>query len=72
MYEFTECEQSSCCALCPRATAFSEFSAPCYKKISIQIPSEYIASGKVVNKYFDMGSLELAMKLKGQTTDCIN
>ncbi|KHJ98929.1 Transthyretin-like family protein [Oesophagostomum dentatum] len=44
----------------------------CYKKISIGIPTEYITKGKSANKYFDLGSMDLAMKLKGQTTDCFN
>ncbi|VDK57562.1 unnamed protein product [Cylicostephanus goldi] len=44
----------------------------CKKKISIGIPSKYIVEGKQVKEYFDIGSLELAMKIKGETTDCIN
>ncbi|VDM66208.1 unnamed protein product [Strongylus vulgaris] len=44
---------------------------PCYKRIRIEIPSEYIASGKVVKKYFDIGKLELTRKPKEQRIDCI-
>ncbi|KIH44106.1 Transthyretin-like family protein [Ancylostoma duodenale] len=48
------------------------YKGPCYKKIAIKIPSKYISKGKKVENYFDIGSLELEMKLKGQTTDCFN
>ncbi|CAJ0597778.1 unnamed protein product [Cylicocyclus nassatus] len=44
----------------------------CMKKIGIIIPSEYIFKGKQAKKYYDIGSLELAIKRKGETTDCIN
>lgn len=38
----------------------------------MKIPSKYIVNGKTVENYFNIGSLELEMKLTGQTTDCFN
>ncbi|EYC28572.1 hypothetical protein Y032_0007g3294 [Ancylostoma ceylanicum] len=48
------------------------YKGPCYKKITIRIPSKYITKGNTVKNYFNIGSLELEMKLTGQTTDCFN
>ncbi|RCN42744.1 Transthyretin-like family protein [Ancylostoma caninum] len=50
------------------------YRGPCYKKLPIGIPSKYILKGNKVDlyKYFDIGTVELSMKIKGQTIDCIN
>ncbi|RCN35398.1 Transthyretin-like family protein [Ancylostoma caninum] len=50
------------------------YRGPCYKKLSVGIPSKYIVKGNKVDldKYYDIGTLELSMKTKGQTIDCIN
>ncbi|KIH54965.1 Transthyretin-like family protein [Ancylostoma duodenale] len=50
------------------------YRGPCYKKLTIGIPSKYIVKGNKVDldEYYDIGTLELSMKTKGQTIDCIN
>ncbi|KIH49099.1 Transthyretin-like family protein [Ancylostoma duodenale] len=50
------------------------YKGPCYKKIPIDIPEEYINAGNRgdILTYFDIGVLELSKNLKGQSTDCIN
>ncbi|VDK57612.1 unnamed protein product [Cylicostephanus goldi] len=45
------------------------YKGPCYQKLKIKIPSEYISKGKQIKKYFKI-NLELATKFKGQKTDC--
>ncbi|KHJ76260.1 Transthyretin-like family protein [Oesophagostomum dentatum] len=44
----------------------------CYKKIGITIPDNYVSSGKNPQKTFDIGTINLANKFTGETTDCIN
>ncbi|VDL73797.1 unnamed protein product [Nippostrongylus brasiliensis] len=44
----------------------------CYKKIGITIPDNYITKGKDPKKTFDIGTINLANKFTGETTDCIN
>ncbi|KHJ93720.1 Transthyretin-like family protein [Oesophagostomum dentatum] len=44
----------------------------CYKKIGITIPDNYVSTGKNPQKTFDIGTINLANKFTGETTDCIN
>ncbi|KAL6736210.1 hypothetical protein Aduo_006590 [Ancylostoma duodenale] len=48
------------------------YRGPCYKKITIQIPPEFIAGGESVERCYEIGTRELATQSKKQTTDCIN
>ncbi|CAJ0597906.1 unnamed protein product, partial [Cylicocyclus nassatus] len=36
----------------------------CYKKLRIRIPSKYISKGEQVKQYFNISTLELAMKIR--------
>lgn len=58
------------------AYVFSDHSAwtfqPCYKKIGITIPDNYITRGKHPQYTFNIGRINLAGKLKGESIDCIN
>lgn len=45
---------------------------PCQRKITVYIPSQYIASGTEPKKIFDFGTLQLAGKFSGETRDCLN
>ncbi|KAK6026805.1 Transthyretin-like family protein [Ostertagia ostertagi] len=45
---------------------------PCYKKLSLTIPDKFITRGRYPQKTYDIGTLNLASKFKGQTTDCLN
>ncbi|CAD5210890.1 unnamed protein product [Bursaphelenchus okinawaensis] len=44
----------------------------CYQKFSIRIPSNYITKGPRAAKTFDVGTINLAGKMSGQGTDCLN
>ncbi|VDO90429.1 unnamed protein product [Heligmosomoides polygyrus] len=44
----------------------------CYQKVSFDVPSKFIVRGRKPKKTFDLGTLNLATKFKGQSTDCIN
>ncbi|CAD6196244.1 unnamed protein product [Caenorhabditis auriculariae] len=44
----------------------------CYKKVGITIPDSYISRGKTPAKTYDIGTLNLANKYNGMTTDCLN
>ncbi|CAJ0604219.1 unnamed protein product [Cylicocyclus nassatus] len=48
------------------------YRGPCYKKIAITIPKEYITRGAYPQKTFNVGRLNLAGKLKGESIDCFN
>ncbi|KAL6737484.1 hypothetical protein Aduo_011123 [Ancylostoma duodenale] len=48
------------------------YAGPCYKKIGITIPDNYITSGSHPRATFDIGRLNLAGKMKGESIDCIN
>ncbi|VDK47161.1 unnamed protein product [Anisakis simplex] len=45
---------------------------PCQRKISIMIPDKYISEGNVARKFYDVGSIELSGKFKGETRDCFH
>ncbi|ETN75913.1 Transthyretin-like family protein [Necator americanus] len=49
-----------------------EYIGPCYKKISITIPDSFITRGSYPQSTFDIGTINLAGKFKGQSIDCIN
>lgn len=44
----------------------------CYKKLSITIPDNFITDGSQPRMTYDIGTINLANKLKGETIDCIN
>ncbi|KAK5968857.1 TransThyretin family domain [Trichostrongylus colubriformis] len=44
----------------------------CYRKLSISIPRNYITSGSIPQYTYDIGTLNLANKFKGESIDCIN
>ncbi|KJH47879.1 Transthyretin-like family protein [Dictyocaulus viviparus] len=44
----------------------------CYKKFGITIPDNYVSSGQTPRRTFDIGTINLANKFTGETTDCIN
>nr|CDJ87829.1 unnamed protein product [Haemonchus contortus] len=48
------------------------YRGPCYKKLSLDIPSNFITRGRYPKKTYDIGTLNLASKFKGQTIDCLN
>ncbi|VDO90427.1 unnamed protein product [Heligmosomoides polygyrus] len=43
-----------------------------YKGVTFEIPSKFITRGKTPEKTFDIGTINLATKFKGESTDCIN
>ncbi|WKX94967.1 hypothetical protein Q1695_011876 [Nippostrongylus brasiliensis] len=44
----------------------------CYKKLGITIPDNYITDGSKPRMTYDIGTLNLANKFKGESIDCIN
>ncbi|CAL2041920.1 unnamed protein product [Caenorhabditis brenneri] len=49
-----------------------DYSGLCYKKFGITIPDDYITWGNVAQRTYDVGTLNLANKYTGTTTDCLN
>uniref|UniRef100_A0A914C3K6 Uncharacterized protein n=1 Tax=Acrobeloides nanus TaxID=290746 RepID=A0A914C3K6_9BILA len=45
---------------------------PCQRKLTINIPSNYITRGSTPNQVYNAGSIELANKFKGEARDCIH
>jgi len=45
---------------------------PCKRKITIKIPNSYIHNGGHVEKWYEMGSMELSGKFPGEKHDCIH
>ncbi|PIO69848.1 Transthyretin-like family protein [Teladorsagia circumcincta] len=48
------------------------YNGPCYRKFGITIPDSYITRGANPQKTFDIGTINLANRFTGETTDCIN
>ncbi|KAK5978120.1 TransThyretin family domain [Trichostrongylus colubriformis] len=44
----------------------------CDRKFGINIPSNYITDGATPQKKFNIGTINLASRFTGETTDCIN
>ncbi|CEF70501.1 Transthyretin-like family-containing protein [Strongyloides ratti] len=44
----------------------------CYRKFTIWIPDNYINSGSTATNFYDIGRIELAGKISGESRDCIN
>ncbi|CAA99912.2 Transthyretin-like family protein [Caenorhabditis elegans] len=44
----------------------------CSKKFTIKIPKDYINRGSQAERTYDIGTLNLANKYPGESTDCIN
>ncbi|CAD5214361.1 unnamed protein product [Bursaphelenchus xylophilus] len=51
---------------------YSPLIPTCYQKFAIRVPTNYITKGPRAAKTFDLGTLNLAGKMSGQSTDCIN
>uniref|UniRef100_A0A1I7YX40 Transthyretin-like family protein n=1 Tax=Steinernema glaseri TaxID=37863 RepID=A0A1I7YX40_9BILA len=47
-----------------------EDTMPCQRKISIDIPDDFISAGKAPCKMFHLGIIELARHHRGETRDC--
>ncbi|KAK0408747.1 hypothetical protein QR680_004133 [Steinernema hermaphroditum] len=45
---------------------------PCQRKITIMLPDSYITDGKVPQRVYDAGVIQLAGKFPGETRDCLN
>ena len=45
---------------------------PCQRKVSINIPKNYISSGGTSKNIYDAGTLELAGKFAGEGRDCLH
>ncbi|KAK6045910.1 Transthyretin-like family protein [Cooperia oncophora] len=48
------------------------YNGPCYRKFGITIPDNYITKGANPQKTYDIGTINLANRFTGETTDCIN
>ncbi|VDP10932.1 unnamed protein product [Heligmosomoides polygyrus] len=48
------------------------YRGPCYKKLSVTIPMEFITSGPSPHLTYNIGSINLASWFKGETIDCFN
>ncbi|CAB3409309.1 unnamed protein product [Caenorhabditis bovis] len=44
----------------------------CYKKFGITIPDNYVTWGYTPDRTYDIGTLNLANRYTGMTTDCLN
>ncbi|KAK6045752.1 Transthyretin-like family protein [Cooperia oncophora] len=44
----------------------------CYKKLSISIPRNFVSDGATPRSTYDIGTINLANKFKGESIDCIN
>uniref|UniRef100_A0A914QBX2 Uncharacterized protein n=1 Tax=Panagrolaimus davidi TaxID=227884 RepID=A0A914QBX2_9BILA len=45
---------------------------PCQRKVSINIPKNYISAGGTSKRIYDAGTLELAGKFAGEGRDCLH
>ncbi|GMR59817.1 hypothetical protein PMAYCL1PPCAC_30012 [Pristionchus mayeri] len=48
------------------------YNGMCLKKISIDIPQEYVTEGERPDRVFDIGEINLAGSFSGESTDCLN
>nr|CDJ87828.1 unnamed protein product [Haemonchus contortus] len=48
------------------------YHGPCKRKLSLDIPKKFITKGRYPKKTYNIGTLNLASKFKGETIDCIN
>ncbi|CAB3398330.1 unnamed protein product [Caenorhabditis bovis] len=48
------------------------YSGLCSRKTSISVPKSAVQSGRNANQNYDIGTINLANKFKGDTTDCIH
>ncbi|KIH53722.1 Transthyretin-like family protein [Ancylostoma duodenale] len=44
----------------------------CYRKFGITIPDNYISTGGNPQRTFDVGTINLANRFTGESTDCLN
>uniref|UniRef100_A0A914E647 Transthyretin-like family protein n=1 Tax=Acrobeloides nanus TaxID=290746 RepID=A0A914E647_9BILA len=45
---------------------------PCQRKFSIYIPKDYITSGKYALDFYNIGTIELAGEIDGESRDCFH
>ncbi|KHN73971.1 Transthyretin-like protein 5 [Toxocara canis] len=45
---------------------------PCQRKVTFYIPDSYVSSGKRPTRIYDIGTIDLALKRKGESRDCIH
>ncbi|KAK6752807.1 hypothetical protein RB195_003918 [Necator americanus] len=57
----------------PKLTIYHncEHEGRCYRKFSITIPDSFISQGTIPKRTFDVGTINLASKFKGESTSCI-
>uniref|UniRef100_A0A0K0EBK0 Transthyretin-like family protein n=2 Tax=Strongyloides stercoralis TaxID=6248 RepID=A0A0K0EBK0_STRER len=44
----------------------------CNRKFTIYIPDRYINTGSTASRFYDIGKIELAGRISGESRDCIN
>ncbi|VDN95158.1 unnamed protein product, partial [Brugia pahangi] len=45
---------------------------PCQRKIAFEIPSSYVSSGTQVEKFFDIGTINMQIIFEKESRDCIH
>ncbi|VDM56743.1 unnamed protein product [Angiostrongylus costaricensis] len=60
--------------LSPKVNVYHKcnYTGYCYRKFSVSIPETFISYGKTSEKPFDLGTIPLGAKFKGESVDCIN
>ncbi|KAK5979207.1 TransThyretin family domain [Trichostrongylus colubriformis] len=48
------------------------YNGPCYRKFGVTIPDNFVSQGATPQKTYDIGTINLANRFTGETTDCIN
>ncbi|KAK5978119.1 TransThyretin family domain [Trichostrongylus colubriformis] len=48
------------------------YDGPCWRKVGINIPSNFITDGATPEKKFDIGTINLASRFSNELPDCIN
>ncbi|CAB3398327.1 unnamed protein product [Caenorhabditis bovis] len=48
------------------------YSGLCSKKVTIEIPHEYVALNTASNRNYDIGTINLANQFRGESIDCIH
>lgn len=44
----------------------------CSRKVTFWVPKAYVSKGKIPKKIYDMGVIQLALKYKGESVDCLH
>ncbi|VDO80914.1 unnamed protein product [Onchocerca flexuosa] len=45
---------------------------PCQRKVAFEIPTSYVSNGRQVEKFFNIGTVNMEIKFPGETRDCIH